>query len=128
MNKIKQIRVKEGVNTLRHYSLIISIGGIFSLSSCVQPTENVVASTPSIQHSSPDVYSLEEYNNKELDKESKANSFTGRLLSWLFFEAFFGSSPDADDRFSDRASGKKKRKFLRENGDQIVKDLESKKE
>ena len=128
MNKIKQIKVKERMNTFRSYSLITSAGIILTLSSCVQSTENVVASTPSIQHSSPDVHSLVEYNNKELDKESKANSFTGRLLSWLFFEAFFGSSPDADDRFSDRASGKKKRNFLRENGDQIVKDLESKKE
>ena len=129
MNKIKQIKVKEKMNTLRSCSLITSVGIILTLSSCAQSTEKVEASAPSIQHSSPDVHSLVKYNNKELDKESKGNSFTGKFLGWLFFDSLFGSSPDADDRYQDRRdSGKRKREFLRDNRDEIVEDLESKKD
>lgn len=127
MNKMKQGTVKEGMRKLGTCSVISSVLVISILPSCVQP-KTTLPSAPSIKHSSPDVLSLQDYQSKKLHREERSKSFSNKLFNALFFGWLFGSSPDDDKYSSSRDSGKRKREFIRENSDTIVRDLETKKD
>ena len=69
-----------------------------------------------IDNSNEEVFSLYKYENAKKDERGVTY-----LLSRLF-----GGFLDIDRRSNNRDSGKDKKKFLRENRDEIIRDLESK--
>lgn len=126
---MKQIRAKVRVFKLGAYSMMITAMFI-TLSACVQPKEGTTAPS-SIVHSSPDVISLQDYQNEKIRREDRSRSLVNRSFSSLLFGWLFGSNPDGDHYsrgFNDNETEKRKREFVRKNGDTIARDLESKKD
>lgn len=111
---------------LTMYGMMVGAAGA-PLTSCVQKTEQQ-ASTPSIQHSSPDVLSLQDYQNEKNLNNRKSGGFLSVLLDILL-----GSNPDSDldDLFDEQRESrerKDKSKFLRDNRAETRRDLESQKD
>jgi len=123
MNIIKQTKVKEGMHRFKSNFIIGSLGVVTILPSCVQPRNGPVVTAPSIEHSEPGVHSLLEHQNTGVEEEAKSG-FIGFIIGGIF-DSLLGSDPDSY-RSGRGDSDKGKRKFLRENRDEIVRDLESK--
>jgi hypothetical protein len=101
---------------------------IISLSSCAQ-NKYIDIQTSELKHSSPNVLSLYEKENKERRNAHRSGGF----LSWLL-DGMVGSDPDEfDDLYSrnhdnGNRSAERKEQFVSENGESLRSKLEAKKQ